>query len=51
MNKKRVIRNIVVDTLLILGYMYLYIADAEVLVNPEAELAPKATVNFIYQQF
>lgn len=48
---KKIIRNTIIYFFLILGYVYLYVGDAEVLINPEKELAPKSNVNFIYQEF
>jgi hypothetical protein len=51
MNKTQFLKNILIYFLLILGYVYLYVVNIEILINPESELAPKSKVNFIYQQF
>jgi hypothetical protein len=49
--KSQIIKNILIYFFLILGYLFLYVVDIEVLLNPEKEIEPQSKVNFIYQQF
>ena len=51
MNKTRILKNTLIYFLLIMGYVYLYIVNVEILIDPKSEYAPKSKVNFIYQQF
>lgn len=51
MNKLKFLRNTLIYFLLILGYVYLYVANIEFILHPESESAPKSKVNFVYQQF
>jgi hypothetical protein len=51
MNKKLFLRHTLIYFLLILGFIYLYVVDVEVVLNPKQELPPQSKVDFIYQQF
>jgi hypothetical protein len=51
MNFKKLLRNTVIYTLLIVGYIYLYVVDIDVLINPEKEQEVKSTMEFVYSQF
>ncbi len=37
--------------LLLVGYVFLYVVDVDLLMHPEKEVESKSKVNFIYQQF
>jgi len=51
MNKRKFLRNTLIYFLLIVGYIYLFVVNVEVVFYPESENAPKSKVNFVYQQF
>lgn len=51
MNKSKLIRNTLIYTLLILGYIYLFEAKFELILNPNASVETSSNVNFVYQQF
>jgi len=48
---KQISKNVLIYSLLIIGFMYLYLVDIDVLLHPQDEIQPRAKVNFIYQQF
>ena len=48
---KKILKNSLLYFFLIIGYLFLYVVDIEVLLNPDKEIKPQAKVNFIYQQF
>jgi len=50
-NKKKIAINFVIYFLLILGYVFLYVIDIEMLIHPDKEEVPQSKVEFIYQQF
>ena len=48
---KKIVKNSIIYFLLIMGYLFFYVIDIEVLLSPDKEIKPQAKVNFIYQQF
>ena len=51
MNKYKMVRNTIIYFLLIIGYIFLYEAKFEVILNPNMEVEPTSNVSFVYQQF
>jgi hypothetical protein len=51
MDTKKFIRNSVVYTLLIVGYVLIYLLNIESYLFDEKNIKPKSKVDFIYQQF
>jgi hypothetical protein len=51
MKKINILRNCIIYFLLIIGYIYLYVVDIDILINPEKEQEVKSTVEFVYSQF
>lgn len=49
--KNQIIRNTLIYFMLILGYLYLYVVDIDVLLHPNKEIKSESKINFIYQQF
>ena len=49
----KILRNIIIYSLLILGYIFIYMADIEdhLYEKDAKEIESKSKVNFIYQQF
>lgn len=51
MNRKKMLKYLAIYFVLISGYMLLYVAKYEVILNPNLDAMPKSKVNFVYQQF
>lgn len=53
MRLNKILRNILIYTLLITGYIFIYIIDIENFIyeKEKKEVESKSKVNFIYQQF
>ncbi len=51
MNKSKVLRNTLIYFLLIVGYIFLYVAKFELILNPNMDMEPTSNVSFVYQQF
>jgi hypothetical protein len=51
MKKRIIIRNTLIYSLLILGYIFLYVVDVDDLLHPNKENTVKSKIDFVYQQF
>lgn len=51
MNKNIIIRNTIIYSLLILGYIFLYVVNVEEAIYPSEDVEVKSKVDFVYQQF
>ena len=49
--KNRFLYNVLLYTLLIVGYFLIYVVNIEVLVYPNQNIETKSKVDFVYQQF
>lgn len=49
--KNRFLYNVLLNTLLIVGYFLIYVVNIEELVYPNQNIETKSKVDFVYQQF
>lgn len=47
----KILRNTFIYSLLVAGFLFLYLADIDTLLHPDEEIQPQSKVEFIYQQF
>ena len=48
---KKIIKNTIIYFVLILGFVYLYVIDIDLILNPGKEQEVKSKIDFVYQQF
>ena len=51
MKKSLIFRNTIIYSLLIIGYIFLYVVDADELLHPNKDNSVKSKIDFVYQQF
>ena len=51
MNRSKVLKYTLIYFLLLAGYVFLYVAKFEVILNPNMDMEPTSNVSFVYQQF
>ncbi|MFT6718920.1 MAG: hypothetical protein ACJAY8_001319 [Sphingobacteriales bacterium] len=49
--KKNSLKNLVLFTLLIIGYYFMYYTPLDSWIHPDKDVFPSSKVTFIYQQF
>ncbi len=51
MDKRKILKNTLIYLMLILGYIYLYVVDIDILMNPDKTQEVKSKIEFVYSQF
>ncbi|MCT4582116.1 MAG: hypothetical protein N4A35_11930 [Flavobacteriales bacterium] len=51
MEVKAIVKNVLIYLFLIIGWLYLYHLDIDVLLHPNKKVEAASKVDFVYQQF
>lgn len=51
METKTIIKNTLIYLMLVIGGLFLYYLDVDILLHPHKKVEAKSKVNFVYQQF
>ena len=48
---KKIFRHTIIYFLLMIGFLYLYVIDIDLIMHPDKDTEVKSKIDFVYQQF